>query len=31
MTDIEPKKDLQIDEAEKLLPLVLRDYARTCR
>ena len=23
MTDIEPKKDLQIDEAEKLLPLVL--------
>ena len=23
MTDIEAKKDLQIDEAEKLLPLVL--------
>ena len=23
MTDIDPKKDLQIDEAEKLLPLVL--------
>ena len=23
MTDVEPKKDLQIDEAEKLLPLVL--------
>jgi len=23
MTDIEPKKDLQIDEEEKLLPLVV--------